>query len=99
MYNYRCSKTGCRKRVSKRKRIEEYSIWKLTVCPSCKCDSLRLDEKIKEYNRKNTCNCDGWPHPHRVKSISGMYVCSKASALDIAKHEFDEEKDGECDGS
>lgn len=58
-YPYRCSKQGCRKWVSLRKRIEDYVRKK--KCPVCKNDSLKSRvESERKRNKIRACYCDGW---------------------------------------
>ena len=62
-YNYRCSKSKCRARVTFRKRIEEYVRDKL--CPGCKKDTLKCHTKTeKARNKRRSCHCDGYTFPH-----------------------------------
>lgn len=66
-HSYRCSKAGCRKRVSFKHLKDWYVISKL--CPACGNDSLKLDMTRKTYNQANRCNCDGYHFPHRLGSL------------------------------
>jgi hypothetical protein len=85
--NYRCSKYGCRKRVKLSKKKEQYR--KGTVlCPSCKNDSLFIDKSVKRDSKKNTCNCDGFPWPHKAKSISGNFICKKVTDWELMNYEL-----------
>ena len=65
-YPYRCSKAGCRKRVSLPQHVEDYKKDKL--CPSCGCDSLKFDRNKRKYNRINSCDCAAYHFPHRAGS-------------------------------
>jgi len=90
-FNYRCSdKNNCGKRKTFPKKIEAYKIKKHTLCPSCGKDSMKLDLAIKEYNKRNTCNCGGVPYPHRIKSVVGNYRCFERNEID------DFHKDNNC---
>ncbi|CAN0298503.1 unnamed protein product, partial [Chrysoparadoxa australica] len=64
---YRCSRDGCRQRVTLRRPIERYVRKK--VCAACGKDSLRLDRWKQADHRRSRCHCAGWWFPHRRGSL------------------------------
>ena len=65
MIHYRCTKTGCRKRVRLRHPVEWYpEDSSLRVCPECS-GKLSRDPEVKRRHRRETCDCLGLPYPHR----------------------------------
>lgn len=64
-YNYRCTRNSCRRRVTRRKKLEQYVQKKWTVCPSCG-GRLSYDPEPKRRAKRDKCVCDGYPFPHRM---------------------------------
>lgn len=63
-FNYRCTRKHCRKRVTRRKRLEHYLLEKYKHCPACG-GRLSLDRTVKKRNKRQRCLCDGYAFPHR----------------------------------
>jgi hypothetical protein len=64
-YPYRCSiKRTCGARKVLPKPIEMYTETRRPKCPACKRNTLKPDKWRKETDKKRTCLCDGYPHPH-----------------------------------
>jgi len=64
---HRCSKAKCRKRVTLPRLVAQYV--RVKKCPACGCDSLKPDLAHRAESKRNRCNCDGLPFPHRIGSI------------------------------
>lgn len=64
-YNYRCSRTSCRARVTRKRLIETYVIDVYRRCPACGSDSLKIDNSVKRRSSLLRCDCDGYSFPHR----------------------------------
>lgn len=64
-YNYRCTKDRCRKRVTRRLRLEQYIHDRWKVCPVCS-GKLSYDQEPRRRAKKQTCRCDGYRFPHRA---------------------------------
>jgi hypothetical protein len=61
-YNYRCSRTGCRARITLKQRIVIGR-----KCPSCKKDTLKdCTATERARTKRRTCKCDGYHFPHSV---------------------------------
>ena len=64
-YNYRCSKSECRKRITLKKPIEFYVWKKKRLCPGCGQSSLRscwVKEMARTRRRMCFCRGNRWPH-------------------------------------
>lgn len=65
-YRYRCTRDGCRKRVSLRRLKEQYI--RTPKCPGCNRDTLHRDTARQRESKKNRCWCNGYHFPHRQRS-------------------------------
>ena len=68
-YPHRCSKAGCRKRVTLAKKSKDYVVRSHALCPACGNDSLKLDANHRKESKRNRCNCDGAHYPHKRGSL------------------------------
>lgn len=61
-YNYRCTRTKCRKRVSLKHKKEWYI--REPCCKVCG-GNLSYDPEPRRRSKEQVCKCDGYHFPHR----------------------------------
>lgn len=72
---YRCTHSGCRKRVVLARLREQYQ--NAPKCPDCRRELTgRVDRALKRQRKREVCGCDGYHFPHR----RGSKWCSHSSA-------------------
>lgn len=67
-YNYRCTSSKCRQRVTKRHKIEWYMHDHHRECKACG-GKLSYDPEPKRRAQLQRCNCNGYWFPHRIGSL------------------------------
>ena len=83
IYNYRCMKRDCRKRVTLRHPLE----WYINP-PKCKAcerpDTLRYDPWVRKWNMSQICRCNGVHFPHRKFTVlSDNEFCHQLTLDDV----------------
>jgi hypothetical protein len=68
IYNYRCMKSDCRKRITLAHKLGWYI--NEPFCKACRRrDTLRLDPWVRHWNMSQLCKCSGIHFPHRKFTI------------------------------
>jgi hypothetical protein len=68
IYNYRCNKMDCRKRIT----LKHLLGWYLhePFCKACRRrDTLRPDPWVRKWNMSQLCRCSGVHFPHRKFTV------------------------------
>ena len=88
--NYRCTKDGCRKRVTLKQPIDWYV--KRPLCPECGRDTLKpVYRKERERSKRRGCFCRGndWPH-NRGAIVDEYRTCIYADPQKVADADFND---------
>lgn len=86
-YNYRCTRDRCRRRVTKRRRIEEYVHDHHRRCPACG-GNLSFDPAPRRQTKRRTCRCDGYHFPHHRGSMWCIHYEGELTEEDLRDRAF-----------
>ena len=92
-YNYRCTKSDCRKRKTLRHPMEWYI--RRPKCPACGRDSLAFDPHVRNQTLRRTCKCNGIMYPHRAGTILSEYEFCHQLTLDDVLSKLQEQNPNE----
>ena len=89
IYNYRCGKSDCRKRITLKHPVEWYI--REPKCKQCKQPgTLRHDPHVRIWNMKNICRCGGIPWPHRKTTVlSDREFCNQLTLDEVGDQLID----------